>query len=115
MVEEQPEPRESADEIVRLRREFDEMPKVPGHGTSLSERHGDIRKEWVMKVIAAPYDRWEEYVDGERRTILVGRVPQCRQWVQVVFVEDPETGRFLTAYRNRRLNQKYGGRPWEQA
>ena len=54
MSEAQPDPRDSADEIVRLRREFDEMPKVPGHGTSLGERHGDMRKEWVMSIIADP-------------------------------------------------------------
>lgn len=114
MSEMQPSERNCADQIVRLRRAFDEMPKVPGHGTSLGERHGDMRKEWVMRIIAAPYDRWEEYVDGERRTVLVGRVSQSRQWLQVVFVDDPETGRFLTAYRNRRLNKKYGGGPWEQ-
>ena len=31
----------------------------------------------------------------------------------VVFVGEPETGRFLTAYTNRGLVKKYGGLPWE--
>ena len=49
----------------------------------------------------------------ERRTVIVGRVSESRQWIKVVFVGDPETGLFLTAYRDRRLDEDYGGPPWQ--
>ncbi len=101
------------EERSRLRRAFDLLPKVAGHGDSVRERHNDILPEWIMLVIADPYNRYEAYtLDGERRTILVGRVTESRQWIMLVFVGDPETGRFLTAYQNRELEKDYGGRPW---
>ena len=100
-------------EIARLRQAFDELPKVPNHGAELEERHGDVRKEWVMLIIADPHDRYEEYDDDILRTILVGRVPESRQWIKVVFIGTPETGNFLTSYRDRRLNGYYGGGPWD--
>ncbi len=96
-----------------LRRAFDMMRKLPHHGADLEERHGDIRKEWVMEIIFNPYDRYEEYHGDELRTILVGRVPESRQWIKVVFIGTPENGSFLTAYRDRRLNRIYGGGTWE--
>ena len=46
-------------------------------------------------------------------TVLTGRVSESRQWIMVVFVGDPETGKFPTAYHNRQLEDKYGGRPWQ--
>ncbi len=68
--------------------------------------------EWVMLIIANPYERYPEYRDGTLRTILVGRVPESRQWIKVVFEGTPETGGFLTAYRDKRLGRRYGGGPW---
>ncbi len=97
---------------AELRRRFDLMPKVPNHGDELEERHGDIQKEWVMQIIDNPHDRYEEYDEGILKTILVGRVPESRQWVKVVFIGTPERGEFLTAYRDRRLDSHYGGSPW---
>ena len=102
-----------ADEIERLRRAFDAMPKDPSHGESALRRHSEIRPEWVMQVIADPYDRYIETPEGgERYTVIVGRVPESNQWIKVVFIGDPETGLFLTAYKDGRLVRKYGGRPW---
>ena len=67
-----------------------------------------------MHVINVPYDQWEEtnQFTGETRTVLVRRVPQFGQWIQVVFEGSVETGRFHIAYANRRLERRYGGRPW---
>ena len=105
---------EIGDENARLRQAFDRMPKIPGHGETVLGRHGSIRKEWIMRVIAEPYERYETITsDGERRTILTGRVPEAKHWIMVVFVGEPKTGRFLTAYTNRGLVKKYGGLPWE--
>lgn len=96
-----------------MRQAFDRMRKVPHHAADLEERHGDVRKEWVVEIIFNPYHRYEEYDGDELRTILVGRVPESRQWIKVVFVGTPEDGAFLTAYRDRRLNKIYGGGPWQ--
>ena len=78
----------------------------------MEERHGDLPQVWVMLVIVDPYDKYEEYIDGILHTVLVGRVPESRQWIKVVFVGSPDTGEFLTAYRDRRLDRRYGGGPW---
>lgn len=77
-------------------------------------RHSDIMPEWIVQVVEDPYDRYEEYTSsGELRTIVVGRVIQSNRWIKVVFIGDPdETGVFLTAYHDKRLIKKYGGRPW---
>ena len=92
-------------ERARLRRAFELLPKVEGHG--------DILPEWIMEIIANPYRSDEVYTqEGERRTVLTGRVTESRQWIMVVFVGGPETGRFLTAYHNKNLVKEYGGRPW---
>lgn len=102
------------EERARLRREFDLLPKVEGHGDTSPVRHRDVLPEWIMQIIGHPYERDEVYTDsGERRTVLNGRVSESRQWIVVVFVGDTDTGRFLTAYHNRKLEDKYGGRPWE--
>ena len=103
-----------SDEIERLRQAFDRLPKVAAHGANALERHDSIRPEWVMQIIAEPYERYETHSTyGELRTVLAGRVPESPQWIMVVFVGDPETGRFLTAYHNKNLARRYGGRPWE--
>ena len=102
------------EEIDRLRREFDALPKVPGHGDSALRRHSNIRPEWVMQILREPYHTYEELSDyGERDTVIVGRVPQLNQWIKIVFIGEPETGAFLTVYNDRRLEDQYGGRPWD--
>jgi hypothetical protein len=101
------------DDVEALRQAFERLPKVAGHGVTALERHDSIRPEWIMQVIAEPFERYEIRIsDGERRTIITGRVPQSSQWIMVVFIGDPETGRFLTAYHNKHLARRYGGRPW---
>lgn len=78
------------------------------------EGHTSISKEWIMRVVAEPYERYEVVAtDGEHRTILTGRVPESNHWIMVVFVGNPETGLFLTTYRNRGMIKKYGGLPWD--
>ena len=100
-------------ERARLRRAFELLPKVEGHGDTALERHSDVQPEWIMEIIANPYHSDEVYTqDRELRTVLTGRVPESRQWITVVFVGDPETGLFLTAYHNKNLEREYGGRPW---
>ena len=101
------------EERARLRRDFDLLPKVVGHGETALERHDDIRPEWVMLIVAAPHERYDATGSrGDQRTVLTGRVPESPQWIMVVFVGSPETGEFLTAFHNRDLEEKYGGRPW---
>lgn len=68
-----------------------------------------------MRVISEPYDEWQEVHPrtGEPVTIIVGRVPQFNQWIKVVFEgSSVESGRFVTAYADRQLAKRYGGRPW---
>lgn len=101
------------DENAPLRQAYDRMRKAPRHGEDAQSRHSEIRPEWVMRIIANPHDRYEEtHPDGERMTIIVGRVLESSQWIKLVFIGDPETGDFLTAYNDRRLEKWYGGRPW---
>ena len=103
------------EEDRRLRREYDALPKT-AHGEDTLTRHTEIRPEWIMRVIKNPYDSWErETSNGERRTVLVGRVPEFRQWIVVVFIGDSTTGALLTASPDRRLERSYGGRPWRNA
>jgi hypothetical protein len=65
-----------------------------------------------MRIIANPYDRYTEINDGQEMTILVGRIPQSRRWIKVIFIGTPESGQFHTAYRDRKLDRQYGGFPW---
>ena len=97
----------------RLRQEFRLLRKTP-HGFATAYRHPTVRQEWIARIIRQPYDRWVE-VDpesGEERTILAGRVPEFGQWIELVLVGSVEDGLFHTAYRDRQLAKKYGGRPW---
>ncbi len=68
-----------------------------------------------MRIIADPYDRYPEVKDGQLMTVLIGRVPQSRRWIKVIFFGTPEAGVFHTAYRGRRLDRQYGGGPWPTA
>ena len=97
-------------EIEQLRREFYTLPKTNPHGMEQQIRHPDIRPQWIMRVIHAPYERWEDL----GQTILVGRVPEFNRWIKVVFSGSPESGFFNTAYADRRLEREYGGRPWSE-
>ena len=102
-----------ADEDRRLRQAYEDLPKTEIHGVSAPERHPDVHPEWVMQIIAEPYERFEEYRGETRMTVLVGPVPLASQWIRLVFVGDPEAGLFHTAYMDRRLAERYGGRPWQ--
>lgn len=102
------------DEDRSLRREYQELPKTP-HGEQSERRHPDIQPEWIMRIIRNPYDQWDEVHPrtGEPATILVGRIPQFSQWIKVVFEgSSVESGSFVTAYADRQLVKRYGGRPW---
>lgn len=105
----------SDEERDGLRRAFELLPKVAGHGEDVLRRHASLLPEWVMAIIANPYEQFEVYTrEGERRTVLTGRVTESLQWIMVVFVGDVETGKFLTAYHNNKLERRYGGRPWTE-
>lgn len=102
------------DEIARLHRAFNELPKVPGHGESSVIRHPDIRPEWVMQILREPFHTFEELgSDRQLNTIVIGRVPESNQWIKLVFIGKPETGALLTVYNDRRLEGLFGGRPWD--
>ena len=103
-----------ADEIARLRQAFDALPKVLGHGDSAVIRHPDIRPEWVMQILMEPFHTFKELgSDRQWNTIVVGRVPESNQWIKLVFIGEPETGALLTVYNDRRLEELFGGRPWD--
>ena len=106
---------DDADETRRLLREYERLPKTP-HGLELQETHPEVSREWVMRIIEQPYDQWEEFVShrNEMRTILVGRVPEFNQWIKVVFVGRVGAGELHTAYPDRQLEKRYGGRPWQR-
>ena len=102
-------------ERARLRGAFDLLPKVAGHGEDVLLRHASILPEWIMAIIADPREQYEVYtLEGERRTVLTSRVTESPQWIMAVFVGDVDTGNFLTAYRNNKLEGRYGGRPWTE-
>ena len=99
-------------ERQRLLREYDTLPKTR-HGMD-RERHPEIRPEWVVLIMENPHDHWEVMMpNGEIRTILVGRVPEFSQWIRVVLVGDASAGALHTVYPDKRLEQTYGGRPWQ--
>ena len=105
---------DSAAENARLLRASHDLPKT-SHGEQSERRHSDILPEWIMRVIANPYDQWHEANrrTGEPVTVIVGCVPEFNQWIKVVFEgESAETGVFVTAYADRQLAKQYGGRPW---
>ena len=58
------------EERTRLRREFDLLPKVAGHGEESIFRHSDVLPEWIMQIIANPYHSEDVYTQSdERRTV----------------------------------------------
>ena len=99
----------------RLRPEYEQLPKVPGHGGSATVRHADVPPEWIMSVITEPYDQWEEVNpdNGEVRTNFSGRVREASQWIKVVFVGVGDSRLYLTSYLDKGLEDRYGGRPWQ--
>ncbi len=106
---------DSENETRRLREEFELLPKVSGHGEDVGVRHSELRPEWIMRIIEEPYDQWQEVnsSNGEVRIILAGRVRESNQWIRVVFAIIGDSREFITAYQDRRLSKKYGGRPWQ--
>ena len=65
------------EERARLRRAFEALPKVTGHGETSPVRHRDVLPEWIMEIIAGPYRSDELYTqEGERRTVLTGLVAE---------------------------------------
>ncbi|MCY3639300.1 MAG: hypothetical protein OXG80_09430 [Chloroflexi bacterium] len=96
---------------------YDALPKASRSAESaLALRHPELRPEWVIQIIDDPHDIWVEIQpNGERRTILEGRIQGQRQWIKVVFSgysEDINELKLITAYFDRQLEKRYGGRPW---
>ncbi|MCY3543843.1 MAG: hypothetical protein OXH22_07365 [Chloroflexi bacterium] len=102
-------------ENARLQRAFDRLPKSGSHGSTVTSRHPDVRQEWIISIIEEPYDEWIETHErsGQRKTIVVGRVPEFEQWVKVVFIGVGDNRELLTAYPDRRLSKRYVVRPWQ--
>ena len=108
-------PRGCSSRIQRLRKKFEALPRTP-HGERYLDRHPDVKPEWVLMVIEDPHEQWVERRarDGKSYTLMSGRVQACHQWIKVVFEgETAGTLLFETAYLDRRLERKYGGRPWQ--
>ena len=81
----------------RLRQEFESLSKTP-HGQRYRSRHQDVRPEWVMAVVEAPYvERTETHrTTGEPMYVLIGRVPEWHRWIKVVFYgTSVEMGAFI--------------------
>ena len=103
---------ESDTERQRLRQEYDALPKTP-HGVNERRRHEEVQPEWIVRILNDPYDEWPETsTDGELITILVGRVPEFQQWIRIVMLGTRSRGEIHTAYPDRRLEKRFGGRPW---
>ena len=108
---EQP-PEISPQERLRLRQAYEALPKTL-HGDRIGNRHRDVHPEWVISVLENPYQEWNEInPQGEHVTIIVGRVPECRQWIKLVFVGTLNSMELQSAYQDRRLERRFGGRPW---
>ena len=100
-----------SDEIERLRREFDRLPKTE-HAKDVLERHPEVRPEWVMQVIEAPYEEWTENdARGRRSRVIAGRVAGASQWIKVII--NPQ-GLLITAHFDHHLEDRFGGRPWPE-
>ena len=97
-------------ETRRLRQAYAAYPKIRGHGETTRQRHSEIQPEWIMSIIENPYDEWLK-PDGRKN--LAGRIPQFNQWIMVILEPHDGGWALLTAYANRGLEKKYGGRPWE--
>ena len=96
---------------------YNALPKASRSTKSeLALRHPEINPEWVIEIIDDPYDFWiETQPNGERRTIFAGRIPEQPQWIKVVFSGDSDDVndlKLITAYFDRQLEKRYGGRPW---
>ena len=91
------------------------MPKTSHGDDWATGPHQDMRKEWVAQTIENPYDQWAESdEEGLPVVVAVGAVSEAEHWIKVVLKGTSiETGTFHTAYRDRRLARKYGGRPWD--
>ena len=102
----------SPEERQRLRDAFEELPKT-SHGEIYRSRHKDIEPEWIVQILYAPYIQEEEQdKEGEPVTVIIGRVPEYRQWIKVIFAGTGSSAIFHTAYPDRRLEGRLGGRPW---
>ena len=69
-----------------------------------------------MLIVQDLYDQWGDthQSTGDPVVVMVGRVPCWDRWIKVVFEGTSfQTGRFETAYSDRRLEEIYGGRPWQ--
>ena len=96
----------------RLRQEYEALPKTP-HGDESGTGTRDVHPEWVISVLENPYQEWNEInSQGEYVTIIVGSVPECRQWIKLVFIGTLNSMELQSAYQDRRLERRFGGRPW---
>ena len=104
---------DAADAEIRRRQEaYDAYPKTP-HGETIPQRHPEARPEWVMSIIENPFDQWPKRGRyGEYRINMAGRVPEFNQWILVVLEYEDEIYRLHSAFPERRMEGKYGGRPW---
>ena len=101
-----------ATERRRLRQQYDALPKT-SHGAATGNRHNDVEPEWIASILNDPQDEWLEVLpNGQLNTIIAGRVPECRQWIKIVFVGTRNEGALHSAYQDRRLESRFGGRPW---
>ena len=102
----------SPDERRRLQDAFEALPKTP-HSANMENRHPEIEPEWIIQILENPYAQEEGFNGGgEPLVILFGRVPEFRQWIKVIFLKVGDTAEYHTAYPDRRLEKRFGGRPW---
>ena len=100
-------------EIRRLRQAYNALPKIAAHGETTTTRHPQVQPEWVIQVLENPYDQWlVDWGIRDQRKNVVGRVPEINRWILVVLGWHNGDWALITAYPNRGLEKKYGGRPW---
>lgn len=100
-------------ERERLLRRYEALPKTEHWIYDSVSRHSDIRPEWIVAVIDDPYEVISELRGLQNVTVLTGRVPQFSQWIKVVLISEGAELSLFTAYADRRLEDRYGGRPWQ--
>ena len=99
-------------ERERLLRRYEALPKTEHWILDSSFKHAIVRPEWIAAIVEDPYEVIPEPNSPQSIIVLAGRVPRFGQWIRVVLERSGGDLMLLTAYPDRRLEDRYGGRPW---
>ena len=99
-------------ERERLLRVYEAMPKTEHWLMDSSIKHSEVRPEWIAAIVEDPYEVVPESNRRQSTIVLSGRVRQFGQWIRVVLERTDGDLALHTAYPDRRLELRYGRRPW---